>query len=259
MSKRDINPATAYIILERDWQKVVGITPQILKDQIVAEQIEQLVSFKTGLGSSALTVVDLEKNQYLYVDDRIEMVTGLARELYLRKGPRHIMTHARLSQIPRIISSTIHQRKFFGRLKPDEYERYIVNREFCYKPGKVGEIWVLHQVFKHLKNPMGKIFAIASLQTNINAFKFDSKFRYYIYDRMVNQIIHPKRLNPVDIRSKVLSSREKEIIELLAIGWNNNQVADKLNISYHTVRTHRKNIFKKLNCSNIVELIQLIK
>ena len=55
-----------------------------------------------------------------------------------------------------------------------------------------------------------------------------------------------------------LSDRELEILELLLLGLSNKEVAKKMNISFHTVRTHRKNIFKKLGCKNIVELIRLL-
>jgi DNA-binding NarL/FixJ family response regulator len=109
-----------------------------------------------------------------------------------------------------------------------------------------------------LVNAQGTIFGIVTLETNIDHIKFDRKFRYYIYNRKLNKIVHPARPAPINVTLSVLSDREKEVIEYLALGWTNQQVADKLFISFHTVRTHRKNIFKKLNCANIVELIHLI-
>lgn len=43
-----------------------------------------------------------------------------------------------------------------------------------------------------------------------------------------------------------LSSREKEIISHVVRGFTNQEIADKLFISVHTVMTHRKNIARKL-------------
>ena len=51
-----------------------------------------------------------------------------------------------------------------------------------------------------------------------------------------------------------LSVRETEIVELLARGSTNKEVAHKLNISPHTVHTHRKNIMKKIGVRSISEL-----
>lgn len=58
----------------------------------------------------------------------------------------------------------------------------------------------------------------------------------------------------------VLSPREKEIIYLIADGFPDNAIAQKLFLSFHTIRTHRKNITKKLGFSlkNAAELVWLI-
>lgn len=52
-----------------------------------------------------------------------------------------------------------------------------------------------------------------------------------------------------------LTSRETEIVELLSKGWKTKQIAEKLVLSIHTVRTHRKNILSKTGCKNTAELI----
>jgi DNA-binding NarL/FixJ family response regulator len=62
----------------------------------------------------------------------------------------------------------------------------------------------------------------------------------------------------------LLSSRETEIIHLIADGLTNNEIADKLFLSFHTIKTHRKNIIKKLgftfkNTAELSSFIQLQK
>ncbi len=52
-----------------------------------------------------------------------------------------------------------------------------------------------------------------------------------------------------------LSEREIEIIKLITEKYTNQEIADKLFISIHTVYTHRKNIMKKLNLRSPIELI----
>ncbi|MBN2893014.1 MAG: response regulator transcription factor [Bacteroidales bacterium] len=48
-----------------------------------------------------------------------------------------------------------------------------------------------------------------------------------------------------------ISEREKEIIKLVALGFTNKEIADKLFLSVHTVITHRKNISNKLGIKTI--------
>ena len=56
-----------------------------------------------------------------------------------------------------------------------------------------------------------------------------------------------------------ISSREKEIMLLLFKGSQYKEIADKLFISDNTVKTHIRNIYKKCNVHNKVELINLFK
>ena len=50
-----------------------------------------------------------------------------------------------------------------------------------------------------------------------------------------------------------LSSREQEILELLAQGMLNKEIADKLSISYHTVKVYLKHIYDKLHVRSRAE------
>lgn len=54
----------------------------------------------------------------------------------------------------------------------------------------------------------------------------------------------------------VLTSREKEVLELIAEGLTNNEIAKKLFISVTTVDTHRKNLLAKFDAKNIASLIR---
>jgi DNA-binding NarL/FixJ family response regulator len=54
-----------------------------------------------------------------------------------------------------------------------------------------------------------------------------------------------------------LSSRELEIVRLIAAGLTTKDIAAKLHLSFFTVGTHRKNIFRKLQVRNSSELILL--
>ena len=58
-----------------------------------------------------------------------------------------------------------------------------------------------------------------------------------------------------------LSPREKELLYLIAEGLTNKEIAEKLFLSVHTIKTHRKNIIKKLGFTfkNVAELAHLLK
>jgi DNA-binding NarL/FixJ family response regulator len=65
-----------------------------------------------------------------------------------------------------------------------------------------------------------------------------------------------KRKPKVKIRGYRLTPREREVVQLLAEGRSNKEVATLLDISAKTVETHRANIMVKLNLHSITELVR---
>jgi len=66
-----------------------------------------------------------------------------------------------------------------------------------------------------------------------------------------------KNTNSASLDSRItpFTQRELEIIEYACMGKKDNDIADSLHISKHTVRGHMKNIFQKLNVSSKPQLI----
>ena len=58
--------------------------------------------------------------------------------------------------------------------------------------------------------------------------------------------------NPIDL----LSSREREVLQMLAEGQTNKEIATTLNLSVYTVDAHRGRIMEKLNVHSINELVR---
>jgi DNA-binding NarL/FixJ family response regulator len=52
-----------------------------------------------------------------------------------------------------------------------------------------------------------------------------------------------------------ISEREMEVIKYIAEGFSNQEIADKLFLSIHTVTTHRKNIMSKLGINNTAGIV----
>jgi DNA-binding CsgD family transcriptional regulator len=59
------------------------------------------------------------------------------------------------------------------------------------------------------------------------------------------------------LRFQTLTKREKEILKLIANDYSNKEVGNLLFISCFSVKTHRRNIYKKLNINKTSELVRL--
>lgn len=70
-------------------------------------------------------------------------------------------------------------------------------------------------------------------------------------------------INTIDVKKQLntqipaISSREKEVLGLIADGLTNQQIATQLFISLHTVESHRKNLLIKFEANNTATLIKL--
>jgi DNA-binding NarL/FixJ family response regulator len=65
-----------------------------------------------------------------------------------------------------------------------------------------------------------------------------------------------KQKTPTD-KLPVLTKREKEVLELIADGMTNQEIADKLFLNCTTVDSHRKNMLTKFNAKNTAALVKI--
>ncbi len=72
---------------------------------------------------------------------------------------------------------------------------------------------------------------------------------------LVEDYMRQMREKDVEDSYELLTTREREIVQLLAEGKGNKEVATLLHLSLYTVETHRSNIFQKLNLHSTAELI----
>jgi len=80
-------------------------------------------------------------------------------------------------------------------------------------------------------------------------------FSSEISKMLVEDYIREIRSRGVDDSYELLTSREREILQLLVEGNSNKDIAAHLNVSPYTVETHRRNIQEKLNLRSFAELI----
>ena len=100
-----------------------------------------------------------------------------------------------------------------------------------------------------------------SVQEIKDAFNATSGGTKFFCDDIVAQM-RKENINPNNIDFKSLdpnpvslSDRELQIIQFIAEGYTNSQIAAIVYLSNHTVNTHRKNIMKKLGVNNTAGIV----
>lgn len=164
----------------------------------------------------------------------------------------------------------------------------IINQSKFYKPDLIiidytsanYDLDGVQQIVK--KYPKTKILAITELQSNeiiakglkmgitshllkdceqdeiVEAIYKTAKGEKFMCGKITNAILQEKSVNNIaeySCEGMNISEREMEIITLIAEGYSNKEVADKLFLSTHTITTHRKNIMNKLGVNNTAGLV----
>ena len=93
---------------------------------------------------------------------------------------------------------------------------------------------------------------IKAVRTVITGRSF---FSPAIGNMLVEDYIREIRERGVEDSYELLTSREREVLQLIAEGKTTKEIASALSLSAYTVDTHRANIMRKLNVNSLAELI----
>jgi DNA-binding CsgD family transcriptional regulator len=134
--------------------------------------------------------------------------------------------------------------------------RFSFNHRYIHKDGNVSQF--LHEGTLAYSEDEGHPVLNLNVFTEIGDIKSDETivltlFRYSPEDgyKKVFTKVYGETLNGQ------LSHREKEIIKLCLQGLSSKMIADKLNLSIHTVKNHKRHSMEKTLTHNIAELINL--
>lgn len=88
-------------------------------------------------------------------------------------------------------------------------------------------------------------------------YRGDSYLSPSIAKRVIAQYLDFARGKvPPEEKFSDLTAREREILQLIAEGYSNKEIAQMLYISEKTVKTHRENIMRKLDLHSVAELVR---
>jgi two-component system response regulator NreC len=103
-------------------------------------------------------------------------------------------------------------------------------------------------------------YVLKSAETGelINAVRVVAAGEVYLYPTMARQLVrdYVSRVGGSLESDLPLSPREREVMQLLAEGYSNKEIAERLVVSPSTVHTHRSNLMSKLGLSSRRELIR---
>lgn len=116
-----------------------------------------------------------------------------------------------------------------------------------------------HQSLHIAKDREGKLLQAVNIHTNIHHITHQNSYIVLVAGIGGRNDFHQmqyRKNNEIDSPPPYLTKREIEILSYLSKGNSAKQISDILDLSYHTVTTHRRNILHKTDCRKIPELVK---
>jgi DNA-binding CsgD family transcriptional regulator len=146
---------------------------------------------------------------------------------------------------------------FFTKLPPDKVLKYKVSYGYRVRCANGTYKHILQQVTTIQSDEQGSVIRVLGVHTDITHLKMDGmSFGLSFIGLEGEPSFHNVPIAGADFVSVAIffSKREKEILKLVLSGKSSIEIAQLLHISKYTVDSHRKNIFSKSACNNLVEL-----
>ena len=115
----------------------------------------------------------------------------------------------------------------------------------------------VRMVLSSLDGNDGFLFPIG-LITNITELKLDNYLTFYAFDKAKQKLLIKNKEWAYPQNMELLTTREQEIILMVAEGFPAKQIADKLCIAENTIKVHKQRIFKKLDVKNSIEMMRVV-
>lgn len=147
--------------------------------------------------------------------------------------------------------------RFFNQLEKDKLSKYKVRYDYRIKTKSGAYKRILHQMVSLIPNDENIITHTLCFHTDITYLKNEGTplLSFIGLDGAPSFVDVGKNLENTQPFDYELSIREREVIRFLAEGLTSNVIAAELNISPETVKTHRKNILRKTNLNNTIDLV----
>lgn len=204
-------------------------------------------------------VLDLRTGHYLYLTESFPDDMKNSYEAMRREGFSHLISMVHKNDHRIIFDDMFKKRlQFMQTIPKEEQGNYCYTHNYRMITDNNTYKHVLQHMIISETDDFAMPLVISGVCVDISMYKTDTKIIdtvSQLKDKETARVIYEDCYFPDEQDVAFLTHRELEIIQLIAKGKNTKEIADNLNISYHTVKTHRRNIREKTQTSNTAQLI----
>ena len=239
--------------LQRQYASLLESIPFIQEslDYSILDKHKPWLEEMDRFSNAAISVFDLNRKTHVYISGLYRKRLGLPENK--QEGPEGFDLLMHPDDLLIATESGIHFLNMLIDLRPEKRMDFKLVSEFriCKPNGGWMRLWEQQQLLK--TDPHGNIWlALSTVDVSPN-----QNIEEPMTCRLVNH--RTGEITPFTTENSFnqLTRREKEILSLISNGHISKQIADHLNISTHTVNTHRQNIIEKMKVSNTAEAVRM--
>lgn len=226
-------------------------------DYAVLDKHIRMLEQLNVIESSSISIFDCFRKDHIFLSRGFEAQLGWNVEEIEKAGHQYIDARVHPEDLISLLESGIYYlRLAFFEVPKNEWKNYKVMSDYRIKNVSGIYVRVIEQHLCLEFDKHGNVWLDLSIMDLSPDQDLSVPFRSRLMNFKTGELFeyHPDlKPKPDHIQ---LSTREREVLRLIATGMVSKQIADKLFISVNTVNTHRQHIIEKLNVSNTAEAIR---
>lgn len=230
------------------------------KVQILKGMASQIVSDKTYY-----YVANFKTGAIDYVNDQVDQVLGLKPDVFKENGLQNMLTNFEENSISKKDNLV---KRFYNIFIDKNESKYYKNMYFFRVRNKADKIVnIMHQSTPLSFTESGDVDRLLVMHADATvlglvkndkvSFVHTNGGESYLNIEADNLAFKQGYEEYKQTTVETLTNRELEIIKLMSEGLGAEQIADRLIISFNTIRTHRKNMLRKTGCANSTQLVAM--
>ncbi len=225
--------------------------------------IKKIIDLDTYLpySSTFFCITNTQSLEFEYISKNYKACLGLDSNLLKAKGMRYFWSRIHPDDLEKWLKA-LNELMEFTLEHIKEEDRQKANYTWNYRIKNADDVYVnlIQNTTPLALDSQGKpIIGLAHYTVLHSDIKMDiSASAKLLNDQNEYETIYFNNYGQ-KLLSEGISNRERDVVRLLVLDFSSKEISQKLNISSHTVDTHRRNILKKLNISSTGELIGMLK
>jgi DNA-binding CsgD family transcriptional regulator len=242
--------------VEGYWDNLISQTKTDISYQEKWLEQARMIDQLSSQNNVIIFLWDAYYNQFIYVSDKAKVLGGYDLSLFTREnGINFSFSNCHPDHLNGMLLLNKAAMEFSIKNYSKETVKSVASFDFMYRKKDGNYFHLLQQSILVEVDKLGQPLIYLSYGHDITHLKRDQSINLIIKTSTdVFILVYNFEKNKLD-KVTPLSQQEKKILALLGKGKDSKQIAQMINLSHHTIDTHRRNLLKKTNCIDTTGMI----